>query len=1149
MVSLFARIMLAFLLVFGTVLTPGTVATAVDGGGALGQDISTTRQDETNASAMPATEDIAADVLTPSGGATTGDEPTNVSATDGVAADVTDSTPTDEDATDGAPMDASATTDNTPTDDEAADEDVTDGIAAGATDDTPTDASAADDVATGDEAANVGTDGADDEAADADAGNLTTMDDPETPEPPEAIDGVYQLATADDLRWFATFAATTPNANAKLTANINVPGQDWVPIGGTATYTGSFDGNGKVITINAKVTNNTYLRFGLFGNVGAGALIKNVTVAGSITTATTSSLTIGGIAGRMTGGTLQDVTNRAAITSNGTNTGGIVATVSGASVITGATNLARVTATSLSNATYLGGIVAMMSGTGVLSSCTNEGVVSGGINFMGGIVGQAMGGTIVDNTNRGMVRSTYIAAPYVGGIAGFVLNVSNFSNNTSNGIVSFTFTDGSYVGAVIGYCSITMDKTTGNLYLAGTAERGFGSSTYAPTEENVKATLPADTTALVLKKTDPVKTIYQAGQRFDVTGFTAVLVASDSETGGITETIIGTESVVNWDKKGPLTPADTEVTLSVTAEGLNEPVAVTVSIEVIEAGTVGMLRVTKQPSKRVYYEGESFDKDDIAVSALYGYTFNEVSRSEEEVIVALDTDQWTFTPAHFSVGDTRVTINYTAPNGSTALVDIWSITVLAKEGAPPQDSDGFFELGSPEQLVWFTGLVVDSPEAKARLTADIDMSDVEWNGIGGYTAQTAYRGIFDGDGHTVTLVISKPSNSYQGLFRYLDGASVRNLTVAGSVRGASSVGGIAAQANNSTLTNVVNTAAVRGSGSIGGIVGLASNGTTIINARNSGAVSTSSGTAGGIVASLGGSSAVLGCVNDGRVASTLEGTASSYGRPVGGIVGTASAGSRIEDNTNNGEVFNPNAAAFYNTAVGGIVGSAQASASARSTVSGNTNRGAVLPVEENVDPRTSIGGVIGNLSGTSVEVVANNRYQYDPAAPRLRGVGVSSATITTEHVRMIPPDGVAGVVIKTSDPAAKRTGAAFDLTGFVATILWADESMTPVDADHITWDNHEPLTAVNRTVVISVDPDIDGVEPVTFTITVSLQSSLTALRISKQPSTKSYLAGESFNKDDPGKFTRPWFAWANALFGQLIVEIAASKPALLAAKI
>jgi hypothetical protein len=39
---------------------------------------------------------------------------------------------------------------------------------------------------------------------------------------------------------------------------------------------------------------------------------------------------------------------------------------------------------------------------------------------------------------------------------------------------------------------------------------------------------------------------------------------------------------------------------------------------------------------------------------------------------------------------------------------------------------------------------------------------------------------------------------------------------------------------------------------------------------------------------------------------------------------------------------------------------------------------------------------------------------------------------------------------------------------------------------------------------------------------------------------------ESFNKDDPAKFTRPWFAWANGLFGEMIVDLARRRPRLLA---
>jgi meiotically up-regulated gene 157 (Mug157) protein len=38
---------------------------------------------------------------------------------------------------------------------------------------------------------------------------------------------------------------------------------------------------------------------------------------------------------------------------------------------------------------------------------------------------------------------------------------------------------------------------------------------------------------------------------------------------------------------------------------------------------------------------------------------------------------------------------------------------------------------------------------------------------------------------------------------------------------------------------------------------------------------------------------------------------------------------------------------------------------------------------------------------------------------------------------------------------------------------------------------------------------------------------------------------ESFHKDDPKKFTRKWFAWANTIFGELILDLYQRKPALL----
>jgi hypothetical protein len=54
-----------------------------------------------------------------------------------------------------------------------------------------------------------------------------------------------------------------------------------------------------------------------------------------------------------------------------------------------------------------------------------------------------------------------------------------------------------------------------------------------------------------------------------------------------------------------------------------------------------------------------------------------------------------------------------------------------------------------------------------------------------------------------------------------------------------------------------------------------------------------------------------------------------------------------------------------------------------------------------------------------------------------------------------------------------------------------------------------------------------------------------AIRMLKASSAGTGFIHESYNKDDPSKFTRPWFAWANTLFGEFIARIAQRRPELL----
>ena len=54
-----------------------------------------------------------------------------------------------------------------------------------------------------------------------------------------------------------------------------------------------------------------------------------------------------------------------------------------------------------------------------------------------------------------------------------------------------------------------------------------------------------------------------------------------------------------------------------------------------------------------------------------------------------------------------------------------------------------------------------------------------------------------------------------------------------------------------------------------------------------------------------------------------------------------------------------------------------------------------------------------------------------------------------------------------------------------------------------------------------------------------------ALKMLKASAAATGFMHESYNKDEGAKFTRPWFAWANTLFGELVVKTASTRPELL----
>ena len=151
-----------------------------------------------------------------------------------------------------------------------------------------------------------------------------------------------------------------------------------------------------------------------------------------------------------------------------------------------------------------------------------------------------------------------------------------------------------------------------------------------------------------------------------------------------------------------------------------------------------------------------------------------------------------------------------------------------------------------------------------------------------------FSGTFDGNGHTVTLNITSGSAN-TGLFKKLvGGATVKNVTTAGTVSGGASTGAIAGNADGKvSIFNCKNTATVTGTGKgVGGILGYSypANGyATIESCANTGAiVAEGKQQIGGIAGNLEGAHVIRNCYNTGSVTAT-SGFAGIVGRGTKGV--------------------------------------------------------------------------------------------------------------------------------------------------------------------------------------------------------------------------------------------------------------------------
>ena len=228
--------------------------------------------------------------------------------------------------------------------------------------------------------------------------------------------GNYTVTSAEDLKNIAKLVNEQWNLgiNITLTDDIDLSGIDWTPIGidYNHRYTGTFDGGGHTITGLAVTGSDQYA--GLFGRIGSGGTVKNVTLKDVKIESNHSSGYVGGVAGD-SWGTIENCS------------------VSG----------------SVSGTTFAGGVVGSQWG-GSITGCNSSATVKGVI-YAGGIAGSTNSGatlTACYATGDVTLVSNDIGTCYAGGVVG---------NNGSS----------STLKACYAWGSVTGSKSSGTVYVGG----------------------------------------------------------------------------------------------------------------------------------------------------------------------------------------------------------------------------------------------------------------------------------------------------------------------------------------------------------------------------------------------------------------------------------------------------------------------------------------------------------------------------------------------------------------------------------------------------------------------------------------------------------------------------------------------------------
>ena len=257
-------------------------------------------------------------------------------------------------------------------------------------------------------------------------------------------DGFYEIDNAKQFVWFEKMVNTTgrDSINAVLTADIDLEGIEWKPIGfGGVSYTGTFDGCG--FTISNFTLSTTGDSSGLFGTIKGGAVIKNFTIEGTLTS--NNHQYVGAVAGNATGSaTISNIHSKVDITCSKSRHGGIL----GAQTSAGTVKIDRCIFSGTLDAkgasgNYGGFVGLTLNNTSAKVNITNGlflGTISNAGANAGGFIGYTRGcyATIKNCLSYGTIENTTNPGQFIGQL--------NATSHQSYSGKNFYVTDGKTQG-------------------------------------------------------------------------------------------------------------------------------------------------------------------------------------------------------------------------------------------------------------------------------------------------------------------------------------------------------------------------------------------------------------------------------------------------------------------------------------------------------------------------------------------------------------------------------------------------------------------------------------------------------------------------------------------------------------------------------